>query len=133
MSVVRMIPRLALLVAVSTVLAVPVTAVALPPAPANDEPASAQVIGPDVPVLVFGTTVLANDSISTTTLPPPVDDVDGPDVFYSLTPGTTGTYRVHLFPWQRAPLRSSDRQFTVYVYSKARAGFAKNTPGFAKE
>ena len=129
-----MIPRLALLVAVSTVLAVPVTAVALPPAPANDEPASAQVIGPDVPVLVFGTTVLANDSISTTTLPPPVDDVDGPDVFYSLTPGTTGTYRVHLFPWQRAPLRSSDRQFTVYVYEEVTTTFlaGARAPGSAR-
>ncbi len=90
-------------------------AFALPPAPPNDDPANAETIGPDVPIVVFGTTVLADDSISATTLPPPADDVDGPDVFYSFTPNVSDVYRVHLMPWQRAPLRSSDRQFTIYI------------------
>ncbi|MHC5110943.1 MAG: proprotein convertase P-domain-containing protein, partial [Planctomycetota bacterium] len=92
-----------------------VPTLALPPAPGNDEPAAADIIDPNVPTVVFGTTVLANDSISSTTLPAPVDDVDGPDVFYSLTANSTETYRFMLFPWQRAPLRSSDRRFILYV------------------
>ncbi|MFH1748709.1 MAG: proprotein convertase P-domain-containing protein [Planctomycetota bacterium] len=89
---------------------------AMPPAPPNDDPVNAEVIGPSVPILVYGTTVLANDSITTTTLPAPVNDVDGPDVFYSFTPTTTDVFRIHLHPWQKAPLRSSDRRFTIYVY-----------------
>ncbi|MGB0716564.1 MAG: hypothetical protein ACPGXK_11830, partial [Phycisphaerae bacterium] len=88
---------------------------ALPPAPPNDDPSNAEVIDPNVPTVVFGTTVLADDSISTTNLPSPVDDVDGPDVFYSLTPDVSDTYRLSLLPWQRAPLRSSDRRFILYV------------------
>ncbi len=89
---------------------------AMPPAPLNDDLANAEVIGPAVPILVYGTTVLANDSISTMPALPAIDAyVDGPDVYYSFTPDTTGTYRVHLHPWHKAPLRSSDRRFTIYV------------------
>lgn len=91
------------------------SAVGNPPPPPNDAPEDAQVIGPATPILVYGTTVLADDSISVTTLPAPADDVDGPDVFYSFTPEEANTYRVHLLPWVKAPLRSSDRRFTVYV------------------
>lgn len=88
---------------------------ALPPAPPNDDPLNAEVLDPTVPTVVFGTTVLANDSISTTPLPAPVNDVDGPDVFYDFTPANTEDYRFTLLPWQRAPLRSSDRRFILYV------------------
>lgn len=95
------------------------TAWALPPAPPNDDPNDAEVISGPLPAVIHGTTVLADDSISMTVLPPPADDVDGPDVFYSFTPGTTGTYRVQLFPWQKAPLRSSDRRFTIYIMDDA--------------
>ncbi len=90
-------------------------AIALPPVPANDTVASAQVIGPNVPIYVEGTTIQANNDISTTGLGGLAEDVDGPDVFYSFTPAVTDTYRIHLHPWLRAPLRSSDRQFTIYI------------------
>ena len=86
-----------------------------PPPPANDTPGTAEVIGPAVPDIAYGTTVLANDSISTTAAPAPVITVGGPDVFYSFTPDATTTYRLQLIPWQRAPLRSSERRFAIYV------------------
>ncbi len=92
-------------------------ATAMPPAPPNDDPGNAEVIGPDVPIVLWGTTVLANDSISTTNgQVAAIDDrMDGPDVFYSFTPNTTDTYRIHLVPWHHSPLRSSDRNFTIYI------------------
>ena len=92
---------------------------ALPPPPGNDSPAAPFVIGPSVPVVEHGTTVLAADDISVTTLPAPADDVDGPDVFYSFAPLTSDTYRVQLIPWQRAPVRSSDRRFTIYIQDES--------------
>ena len=91
-------------------------AMALPPAPLNDSPAKAEIIGPAVPVLVYGTTVLADDSINNTGLPGVTGYDDGPDVFYSFTPNATDTYRVHLLPWHHAPLRSSDRRFAIYAF-----------------
>ncbi|MCK4343034.1 MAG: proprotein convertase P-domain-containing protein [Phycisphaerae bacterium] len=95
----------------------PVTLWALPPAPPNDLPGDAEVIGPDVPVLVYGTTVLAANDINSTPGLPAIDPyVDGPDVFYSFTPNTSETFRIHLLPWYKAPLRSSDRRFTIYIY-----------------
>lgn len=89
--------------------------IALPPAPPNDDPLTPEVLDPNVPTIVYGTTVLGDNSISTTTLPAPADDVDGPDVYYSFTPNTSDTYRIQLMPWHRAPLRSSDRRFIIYV------------------
>ena len=103
------IRRIVRLTAITCTLSFTPTALANPPAPPNDDPGSAEVVGPDTPVLVYGTTVLADDSISITTLPAPANDVDGPDVFYSFTPAEADTYRVHLLPWFKAPLRSSDR------------------------
>lgn len=98
-------------------------ALALPPAPANDEQANAEVISPALPQLILGTTVLANDSINTLPdIPAITSFVDGPDVFYSFTPDSTDSYRIQLNPWQYAPLRSSDRQFTVYVLDAATNG-----------
>ena len=112
---------------------VPAAAWALPPAPVNDHPEDAQVITGPFPLLVYGTTVLADDSISTTVLPSPASDVDGPDVFYSLTPDTAGTYRVQLWPWQHAPLRSSDRQFTIYILNEDSIAIAgARAPGSAR-
>jgi subtilisin-like proprotein convertase family protein len=109
-------PGSACAVALGLVVMMAGTAFGNPPPPPNDQPPDAIVIGPDVPILVLGTTVLADDSISVTTLPAPANDVDGPDVFYRFTPDATDTYRVQLLPWQGAPLRSSDYQFTIYLY-----------------
>lgn len=117
-------PRTRLFLTTLSVILLATNARAAVPAPANDDPGAAQVIGPAVPIRVFGTTVAANDSISVTTLAAPANDVDGPDVFYSFTPSATATYRVELVPWQHAPLRSSDRQFTVYVQNPANAFIA---------
>ena len=100
-----------------------VIAVALPPAPANDDPNNAAPIVGPLPMLIYGTSVLANDSVSTIPSLPAIDAyVDGPDVFYSFTPDATATYRFQLIPWQTAPLRSSDRRFTLYVLDGAMLG-----------
>ena len=111
----------------------PALAWALPPAPLNDEPADAEVIT-DLPALIYGTTVLANDSITTLPeLPDITSYVDGPDVYYSLTPASTATYRIQLHPWQKAPLRSSDRRFTIYVLNEEGTGIAGiRAPGSAR-
>lgn len=97
---------------------------AMPPAPPNDEVANAQVIGPAVPILVYGTSVLANNSINTSggQLAALDQYMDGPDVFYSFTPSATESYRVMLLPWQKAPLRSSDRRFVIYVFQDLGGG-----------
>ncbi len=109
------------------------TAVALPPAPSNDSPGAAETIGATLPAIIEGTTVLATDDISVTTLPAPVADVDGPDVFYSFTPAASATYRIQLLPWHRAPLRSSDRRFVVYVQDDVDAFIAgSQAPGTAR-
>jgi subtilisin-like proprotein convertase family protein len=91
---------------------------AMPPAPPNDEVATAQVIGPAVPLRVYGSSVRGNNSINTTGGQIAAIDayMDGPDVFYSFTPSATQSYRVMLLPWQKAPLRSSDRRFVIYVF-----------------
>ena len=49
-----------------------------------------------MPIIVYGTTVLADDSISTTGGALPAIDpyMDGPDVFYDFTPAASGTYRI---------------------------------------
>lgn len=92
---------------------------ALPPAPQNDEVADRQDVGTSFPVRILGTTVLANNSINTSggQLAALDSFMDGPDVFYSITPAITGTYRFQLAPWQFAPLRSSDRRFLIYAFS----------------
>ncbi|UCG33568.1 MAG: hypothetical protein JSU68_02830, partial [Phycisphaerales bacterium] len=86
-------------------------ALALPPAPANDSPLAPEVIGPATPIIVYGTSVLAANDINDSggALPSINSYMDGPDVFYSFTPGSTATYRIGLAPWHHAPLRSSDR------------------------
>jgi len=93
-------------------------ALAMPPAPPNDTVATAQVIGPTVPLRVYGSSVLADNSINTTGGQISAIDtyMDGPDVFYSFMPSATQSYRVMLLPWQKAPLRSSDRRFVIYVF-----------------
>lgn len=98
------------------VLCTVIPALAIPPAPPNDTPATAEIIGP-VPVRVFGTTVQAASDINAAPGLPGIDPyVDGPDVFYGFTPDASGPYRVQLLPWQKAPLRSSDRRFTIYLF-----------------
>lgn len=99
-----------------------------PPAPLNDNPANAEVIT-TLPALIFGTTVLADNSINDSggALPAINSYMDGPDVFYSITPGTTATYRFMFLPWQRAPLRSSDRRFTMYAYEALSGTFVAGT------
>ncbi|HUU82528.1 MAG TPA: proprotein convertase P-domain-containing protein [Phycisphaerae bacterium] len=136
MSRTRKITRLGVLVAVGVMLVLPAVVKALPPTPANDNPASAEIIGPDVPLILYGTTVLAANSINSTSGDLPAIDsyMDGPDVFYSFTPNATDTYRVQLLPWQGAPLRSSDRRFTIYVYEAVGGTFLEGTraPGSAR-
>lgn len=97
---------------------------AMPPAPLNDAVANAEVIGPAIPVLVYGTSVLADNSINTSggQLSALDQYMDGPDVFYSFTPAASDTYRVMLLPWQNAPLRSSDRRFVIYTFQDLGGG-----------
>jgi subtilisin-like proprotein convertase family protein len=99
------------------------TATALPPAPPNDEVATAIDLGSSFPLLVYGTSVLGNNSINNSGGALGIDAVmDGPDVFYKLTPTATATYRFHIAPWQRAPLRSSEHRFTIYVFEDLGGG-----------
>ncbi len=108
--------RLRVLVSVLTIGGLTAAAWALPPSPANDDPNNAAVISGPLPTIIYGTTVLADDSITTLPGLPAIDPyVDGPDVFYSFTPTVTATYRIQLAPWHHAPLRSSDRRFVIYV------------------
>lgn len=108
---------LAIAAAFAAFLAVVPTS-AMPPAPPNDEVAGAQVIGPTVPILAYGSSVLGNNSINTSGGQLAALDafMDGPDVFYSFTPATSDTYRIMLLPWKQAPLRSSDRRFVIYAF-----------------
>ncbi|HRX84888.1 MAG TPA: proprotein convertase P-domain-containing protein, partial [Phycisphaerae bacterium] len=107
------------------------TASALIPAPLNDTPSTAQNVGPTLPTLIYGSTVLASDAVSTTSGAVPALDtvVDGPDVFYRIEPAVTGTYRFHLAPWQHAPLRSSERQFALYMMEDLGGGSFTVLPG----
>ena len=109
--------NLTLAAVVAAVLAV-APASAMPPPPPNDTIAGAEVIGPGVPVLVYGNSVMADNSINTSGGQLSALDafMDGPDVFYSFTPATSDTYRIMLLPWQKAPLRSSDRRFVIYAF-----------------
>ena len=108
----RAVPAILLLV-------VHAAALAHNPAPPNDEPAAAQVIGPALPVVIFGTTVGASNTAETGELPDALGRTDGPDVFYRFAPPEPGAYRIQLLPWKRVPLRSLDRQFVVYVRDEA--------------
>lgn len=95
---------------------IPLAAMAAAPIPANDTPAGAQVIGPAVPAVIYGTLEGAADDVNVSGLASVPDAyIDGPDVFYSFTPATTDTYRIQLLPWQDAPLRSSERRMSIYV------------------
>ncbi|MBN1510759.1 MAG: proprotein convertase P-domain-containing protein [Phycisphaerae bacterium] len=95
---------------------IPLAAMAAAPIPANDTPAGAQVIGPAVPAVIYGTLEGAADDVNVSGLASVPDAyIDGPDVFYSFTPATTDTYRIQLLPWQKAPLRSSERRMSIYV------------------
>ncbi len=109
-------PRRAVAVALAMSFLFAATVSANPPAPLNDDPANAELIGPALPTIVYGTTVMANDSINNTGLAGVTGYDDGPDVFYRFTPSVTGTYRLQLMPWQHAPLRSSDRRFAIYFF-----------------
>ncbi|MCA9253162.1 MAG: hypothetical protein KDA54_18700, partial [Phycisphaerales bacterium] len=115
-------------------LVYPSIATALPPAPANDRPMDAEVISTNLPQLILGTTTSADDSITTIGDPSIDPNADGPDVFYSFTPDTTDTYRFQLNPWHHAPLRSSDRRFSVYVFEVSTNGLvgASRAPGNAR-
>ncbi len=126
--------RWSFLLAGAALVAVP--AWAMPPPPPNDTPATAEVIGPDIPLLVQGTTVLAaNDVTATPGVPEISQYVDGPDVFYRFTPAATGSYRIHLHPWQEAPLRSSDRRFVLYIMDAAEESIfaGVRAPGDARQ
>jgi hypothetical protein len=102
----------------ATALLFATPAVAAIPAPANDTPATAEVIT-TLPALIYGTTVGADDTITTIPeLPAITTFVDGPDVFYEFTPTAAGTYRFQLIPWHRAPLRSSEYRFSIYLYEE---------------
>jgi subtilisin-like proprotein convertase family protein len=104
------------------------------PAPANDTPATAEVIGA-LPALIYGTTVGANDTITTIPEIAAITAlVDGPDVYYKFTPSTSGTYRFQVAPWQLAPLRSSDYRFTVYLFEEQDSIYlaGKQAPGSAR-
>ena len=63
-----------------------------PPVPPNDTPATAQLIGPSVPAIAYGTNNGATNDVGTAG----ALSVPGPDVFYRFTPATTGTYRVEI-------------------------------------
>ncbi len=128
------ISRLALVSTTLALWALPMMVSALPPAPANDRPADAEVISTDLPQYILGTTTSADDSITTIGDPSIDPNVDGPDVFYSFTPNSTGTYRFHLNPWHHAPLRSSDRRFSLYVFEVSTNGLvdAQRAPGNAR-
>ncbi len=105
-------------VALATALLLPTVATALPPTPANDDPASAEVIGPAIPVMVFATLEGAANDLQDTGLPDiGAGNDDGPDVFFDFTPSATDTYRIQLVPWQHAPLRysSTERRFVIYI------------------
>ncbi len=122
---------------VSTTLALwafPMMVAALPPAPANDRPADAEIISTNLPELFLGTTTSADDSITTIGDPSVDPNADGPDVFYSFTPNVTDTYRFQLHPWHHAPLRSSDRRFALYVFEVSTNGLvgAERAPGNAR-
>lgn len=106
-------------------------ATAFPPPPANDTPDTAQVLGSDFPVLIYGTTVLASNAVTTTSGAVPALDtvIDGPDVFYRIEPVADATYRFHLAPWQHAPLRSSERRFALYMLEDLGAGSYAVIPG----
>lgn len=105
------------------------------PVPPNDTPATADIIDAGaLPALIYGTTVGAHDDITTMVdLPAITNLVDGPDVYYTLTPLSAGTYRVQLIPWQHAPLRSSEWQFTLYALDDGLRGVAGlRAPGSAR-
>ncbi|MBN2564037.1 MAG: proprotein convertase P-domain-containing protein [Phycisphaerae bacterium] len=120
--------RLRTLATIAIVAAVciglPASVSAIPPSPANDDPANAQDLGATLPVVIYGTTVLAANDINDSggALPTINSYMDGPDVFYKITPANTATYRFQLAPWHHAPLRSSDRQFVIYVFEDLGGG-----------
>lgn len=91
---------------------------ALPPAPANDAIANAEDLGSTFPTLIYGSSVLGDNSVNDSggALAAIDSFMDGPDVFYKFTTNGAGTYRIRLAPWQRAPLRSSDRRFVLYMF-----------------
>ncbi len=94
----------------------PLAAVGAPPAAPNDTPADAEVIGPAVPSGLFRTLEGAVNDVQNVPLASlPAGSDDGPDVFFRFTPTTTDTYRIQVLPWQRAPLRASERRHVIYV------------------
>jgi len=114
-------PSIHLVITVSALAAIalrPAAAFALPPAPPNDTIAVAEDLGSAFPVLVYGSTVLGDNTVNDSggALAAIDSFMDGPDVFYRFTTNSAGTYRIDLAPWQKAPLRSSDRRFTIYVF-----------------
>lgn len=123
--------RLAHVVPALLVAALATTAMALPPVPLNDTPATAENVGATFPVLIYGATVIANDDVSTTAGAVPALDtvIDGPDVFYRIEPVVHGTYRFQVAPWQYAPLRSSERRFALYMMEDLGGGSFAVMPG----
>lgn len=97
------------------------------PSPANDSPGSAEVIGL-VPAVAYGSNVLATNDVNTTTISG-LTSVPGPDVFYSFTPSTSGTYWVMMVPWNQVPVYGSTGptvplpDLCVYVRAKLSGTF----------
>lgn len=75
------------------------------PPPANDTPATAEVVGA-LPAVITGSNVGGDDSVSTTTIGG-LASVPGPDVFFSFTPGITGSYWLMMVPWDQIPVYGS--------------------------
>ncbi|HKQ50576.1 MAG TPA: proprotein convertase P-domain-containing protein [Phycisphaerae bacterium] len=75
------------------------------PPPPNDTSATAETVGA-LPAILHGSNVRGNDSISATTIGG-LDSVPGPDVFYSFTPGLTGSYWLMMIPWDQVPVYGS--------------------------
>lgn len=72
------------------------------PPPPNDTPATAIDVG-TAPAVITGTNVNATDSISATPLGN-LPSVPGPDVFYTFTPTTSGSYSFVMIPWIDTPV-----------------------------
>lgn len=72
------------------------------PAPTNDTSATAEVLGA-VPAIAMGSNLRGTNTVGATTIGG-LASVPGPDVFYSFTPATSGTYWIMMIPWHQIPV-----------------------------
>ena len=93
------------LIAVACSLSIGGPVLAAFPPPLNDTSATAEVLGP-VPVVAYGSNVLGTNDINATTIGG-LASVPGPDVFFSFTPSTTGSYWIMMVPWDQVPVYGS--------------------------